>query len=480
MTTPVVAQLDPHSIQALFDRQLPTALALRTSRAFERVAKLQRFKDALLRHRETFHAALYADLRKPPVEADLTELLPVVDEARHAMVHLSQWMRPKKIGATLTTLGTSAKVVYQPRGRCLIIGPWNYPVNTLLSPLVSAVAAGNTVILKPSEMTPHVNAVVADLVAEVFDPTEVAFVQGGVEISQQLLALPFDHIFFTGSTAIGKVVMSAAALNLASVTLELGGKSPVIVDETADLERAAEMIIWGKLTNSGQSCVAPDHVFVHRSVSQHFLHLCKSVIDARYGATDRAVAVNPDFGRMITCQHAERVAMLVDEAVACGATVLAGGSYDVADRFVAPTLLTDVPAHARISSEEIFGPVLPIETFDAIEDVVRGVNAMPKPLALYLWTECASSAAMFIEQTSSGGVCVNHCMQQYAHSGLPFGGVNHSGIGNSHGHYGFRAFSHERAVLASGPLNALSLFFPPYTKPKVGLSKNLLNAFKWI
>ena len=470
----------PDLIQQLFAGHEPTALALRQSTAKQRVDKLVRLRDAVLQRRGAWMAAFDADLRKPPLEVDLTELLPVVDEARHAIAHLARWMRPRRVAATLTTLGTTARVLYQPRGRCLIIGPWNYPVNTLLGPLVSAIAAGNTVILKPSEFTPHVNAVVAELIAEVFEPAEIAVVQGGVATAQRLLALPFDHVFFTGSPAVGKIVMAAAAQHLTSVTLELGGKSPAIVDETADVERAADLILWGKLTNAGQTCVAPDHVFVHHSVRERFVQRCRDTIAARYGASDAAIGASLDLARMITSRHAERLGALIDDARAHGATLLAGGAHDAAARFVAPTLLGDVPAQARVASEEIFGPVLPIEAFDALDEVIRRVNAAPKPLALYVFSRRRTTAERVIAQTSSGGVCINHCVQQYAHAGLPFGGVNHSGIGSAHGVFGFKAFSHERALLAAGRLTLVSLFYPPYARRKTGLADKLVQMLGWI
>ena len=477
---PPIDDVDAHTLHRLFAQQGPTALALRASTARERVTKLKRLRDGLLSRREDWYSAFATDLRKPPLEVDLTEFLPVVDEARHAIAHVASWMRPRSVWSTLTTLGTKARVLYQPRGRCLIIGPWNYPVNTLLGPLVSAIAAGNTVILKPSEFTPHVNALIAQLVADVFDPSEVCLVQGGVSTSQHLLALPFDHVFFTGSSAVGKLVMNAAAQHLSSVTLELGGKSPVIVDASADLQRAAELIVWGKFTNAGQTCVAPDHVFVQRHVKDRFLQLCQATIAARYGATDAAVQASPDLARMITRRHTERLGVLIDDALSRGSTLVTGGQHDVAARYVAPTLLTDVPADARISTEEIFGPVLPVQAFDVLDDVLQHINAQPKALALYLFSRDRRTQARVIQQTSSGGICLNHCVQQYAHGGLPFGGVNQSGMGSSHGIFGFKAFSHERACLAAGPVMALSMFYPPYTPLKNRLSAALLRALRWI
>ncbi|TXH57263.1 MAG: aldehyde dehydrogenase family protein [Burkholderiaceae bacterium] len=462
-------------IDALFDRQRPVALALRESTAEQRRAKLRRLRDALMTERPALVAAFALDLRKPEVEVDLTEILIVVDEIRHALSHLRRWMRPRRVRPTWTTLGTAARVLSQPRGRCLIIGPWNYPLNTLLGPLVSAVAAGNTVILKPSEFTPRVNEVIGRIVGAVFDPSEVALVEGAVATSQRLLALPFDHIFFTGSPEVGKLVMAAAARHLTSVTLELGGKSPVIVDASANLRDAAEQIAWGKLINAGQTCVAPDHVFVHRSVAERFAEAYRAVVVERFGASPQQMAASADLTRMIHERHAARVAGLLDEAVRAGARVLQGGTHDAAARWVAPTLVTDVPADARLAREEIFGPVLPLIAFDTLDEVVARIDASPKPLALYVFSRDASATERLCARTSSGGVGVNLCLQHYSHANLPFGGVNHSGIGRAHGWYGFQAFSHERAFMKAGPWSALKMLFPPYDAGKARLSSWLVR-----
>ena len=478
MCNPRDRETSPAVIDALFAGQAARALALRKSSAAERSARLARLLDALMARREAFAAAFAKDLGKPAVEVDLTELLPVIDDIRHAQKHLKRWMRPQRVAPTLVTLGTKARIVYQPRGRCLIIGPWNYPVSTLVGPLVSAVAAGNTAILKPSEFTPNVNAVIGEIVAEVFEPAEVAMVEGAIETSTHLLALPFEHVFFTGSPAVGKVVMAAAAKHLASVTLELGGKSPVVVDASADLRHAAEHVMWGKLVNAGQTCVAPDHLYVHRSVMDRFVALCREVLAERFGADAAAVAASESLGRMVHSRHAQRVVALVDDAVAQGARVLAGGAHDAQRRYVAPTLLAEVPDAARIAQEEIFGPVLPIAPFDSLAEVIARINAAPKPLALYLWSRDAGAVEQLRSETSSGSFCVNLCLQQYAHQNLPFGGVNNSGIGNAHGFFGFKAFSHERAVLAGGPFSALKLLFPPYTPGKVKLSRRMVEAIR--
>ncbi|KWA74745.1 aldehyde dehydrogenase [Burkholderia ubonensis] len=466
---------DPAFVDQCFHAQGPIALGLRDSTARDRIGKLERLRSALLQRRQALYRAFADDFRKPIAEVELTELLPVVDEIRHAIKHLPKWMRPLRVSPTLTTLGTSARIAYQPRGRCLIISPWNYPVNTLISPLVSAIAAGNTAIVKPSELTPHVNDVVASVIGDVFAPNEVALIQGGVPTAQALLDLPFDHIFFTGSTTVGRIVMAAAAQHLSSVTLELGGKSPVIVDETADIEKAAETTMWAKLVNAGQTCVAPDYLLVHRSVRDQFVEQCRKTIESHFGSTDERIAATTDFARIISPDHTARIGKLIDDARSQGAQVLTGGSHVTNERYVAPTLLGNVAPHARIAGEEIFGPVLPVFEFDAIDDAIAHINARPKPLALYVWSRNAAAVKHLLRQTSSGGACVNHCLQHYAHNGLPFGGVGASGIGNSHGFFGFKAFSHERAVLRGGRLPMVKSFFPPYTSLKTRLARGLVD-----
>lgn len=458
-----MSELDRQHIAQCFEAQRETALRLRTRGVTARKQKLVLLRDALLARSTDLHRAFTTDFRKPAAEVDLTELLPVVDEIQCALRNLRRWMRPRRVLPTLAMLGTAARVTYQGKGRSLIIGPWNYPVATLIGPLVSAVAAGNTAILKPSEFTPAVNTVLAEIIAEVFDSSEVTLVAGGVETAEALLALPFDHIFFTGSPAVGKKVMAAAATHLASVTLELGGKSPVIVDASADLARAAETLMWGKLVNAGQTCVAPDTLYVQRSVRDELLHRCREIITTRYGHTDAEIAANTDLARIINQHHTERIATLIDDARAAGAELLAGGNHDASQCYVAPTLLGAVPSAAQITREEIFGPVLPVIEFDEIGEVIEHLKEQPKPLALYLWSQRQQTIRRVLDETSSGGAVINHCILQYAHSGLPFGGIGNSGIGNAHGHYGFKAFSHERALLRGSRLHTIKAFFPPYT-----------------
>lgn len=465
-------------MREVFERQRATALRLRTSTAAERIAKLRKLRDAVIANTQAFYEAGYADFKKPQGEVDLTEILPVVVEANDAIRHLKTWMKPLKVWPTMLTAGTSSYVKYEPRGRCLIISPWNYPVNLTFGPLVSAIAAGNTAIIKPSEMTPHLAAAMTKLVGDVFSEDEVAIFEGDASTSQALLELPFDHIFFTGSPAIGKVVMAAAAKHLTSVTLELGGKSPTIVDETADLDLAASNILWGKYANDGQTCIAPDHIYVHEKVKDAFVAKCKAIIETAYGKDGEAQKQNPHLARIVNRRHTERVKALLDDATQRGARVLVGGDTSPDDCFVAPTLLDNVPADAKINGEEIFGPLLPIYGFSNLDEVIRRINADPKPLALYIYSRTEANVQRVLDETSSGGACVNHAVIQYLHGRLPFGGVNNSGIGNAHGHFGFRTFSHERAVVRT-QLSFAAKLLQPGGVPDY-LRKMLKRILTWV
>ncbi|CDG82494.1 aldehyde dehydrogenase family protein [Janthinobacterium agaricidamnosum] len=461
-----IGEADSARMAAVFASQQATALSWRGSSAAERAGRIRRLRVAMMAARQDFYDAFEQDYRKPPAEVEASEFMPVLEEMRHALGRLTRWMKPQKVWPTSTMLGTSAWVQYQPRGRVLIIAPWNYPLSLCFGPLVSALAAGNTVTVKPSEMTPAVSAVMARIIGQVFPANEVALFEGALATSRALLELPFDHIFFTGSAAVGKVVMAAAAHHLSSVTLELGGRSPTIVDQSADLTLAAETLMWGKFVNNGQTCVAPDHVYVHASVKEAFMTACIRVLQARYGPAGQQQH-SPDLTRMINRRHTERIVALLDDALDRGARLRAGGNSDTAACYIAPTLLDNIPADAAILSEEIFGPLLPVIAYTDIEQVIGAINAGPKPLALYLWSREQARIGRVLQCTSSGGACINHCVVQFAHGNLPFGGINHSGIGNAHGLYGFKAFSHERAVLRSSPLMLVKLLFPPYTKRRL-------------
>jgi aldehyde dehydrogenase (NAD+) len=372
-------------------------------------------------------------------------------------------MRPKRVAASVGVLGTKSYVRPEPKGVCLIIAPWNYPLNLALGPLVSALAAGNGAIIKPSEMTPHTSKVIADIVAETFSPDLVSVVEGDAAVAQKLLTLPFDHIFFTGSPAVGKLVMEAAARNLSSVTLELGGKSPTIVGPDANIKKAARYIVWGKFANNGQTCIAPDHVFVHRSIAAPFNEALKQQIGRIYGKTPEARQSTPDYCRIVNARHFQRVSSLIEDAKSKGANVFEGGITDAEENFIAPTLIANMSSDMDISREELFGPILPVIEFDDIDSVINKINDNPKPLALYVFDQNKSFARNIIERTSSGAAGINLTVVHFLHPDLPFGGVNNSGIGASHGEYGFRAFSHEKALMEDKH-SLIHLLFPPYTR----------------
>ncbi|MDT0634558.1 aldehyde dehydrogenase family protein [Spectribacter hydrogenoxidans] len=448
-------------IERVFALQQKRALTLRTSTAAERIAKIKRLKQALLDRTEEIHEACYKDFRKPPAEVDMTEIMPVVMEANDAIRHTKRWMKPMKVPTTLAMLGTKAHVRYEPKGVSLIVSPWNYPVNLTFSPLVSALAAGNTAILKPSEMTPHCSQLMEDMVREVFDESEIAVFQGAVETSQNLLDKPFDHIFFTGSPAVGKIIMGAAAKHLTSVTLELGGKSPVIVDKSADLDKAARAVAWGKFFNNGQTCIAPDLTYVHADVKDEFVEAIKQRLETMYGSLE-SIESNADYARIVNNKHYKRIKHLLDDAQSRGAKVLAGGQHDDAQDFLAPTLLTDIEPDAEIMQEEIFGPLMPIMTFKDTREVIDDINSRPKPLALYVFGKDNAFVDRVIGGTSAGGTAINTVMMQYLHGNLPFGGVNNSGIGMAHGHWGFKSFSHERGIVRDR-FSSTHLMHPPYT-----------------
>jgi aldehyde dehydrogenase (NAD+) len=465
-------------MREVFERQGATALRLRSSSADERIAKVRKLRDAVIAHADDWYRAADADFHKPPGEVDLGEILPVCVEANDAIRHIRKWMKPRRVWPTLLTAGTRSYVQYLPRGRCLIIGPFNYPVNLTLGPLVSAIAAGNTAILKPSELTPHLSALMSKVIGEVFPQDEVAIFEGEADVAQALQELPFDHIFFTGSPAIGKHVMAAAARNLTSVTLELGGKSPTIVDASANLELAASNIMWAKFTNSGQTCIAPDYVYVHESVKDRWVECCRKELAKAYGATLAEQQSSPHLAHMVNARHTARVKALLDDANARGAQTLVGGGVVEAGCFIQPTLLGAIAPDARIMDEEIFGPLLPVIAYREIDEVIASINAGPKPLALYIYSKTQANIDKVLTSTASGGACVNHSLMQFLHGNLPFGGVNNSGIGNAHGHYGFRTFSHERGVVRTQFSFAATLFKAGEVPPMI--RKLIKSAFKFL
>ena len=448
-------------LEAIFARQQAARWRVAATSADQRKAKLRALLEALMAHRAVAQAALAADFRKAPEEVDLTELYPVVSEIKDALRHLPRWMRPRKTPTPIGFLGSASTIVHEPRGVVLIISPWNYPINLSLGPLVSAIAAGNCSVLKPSEFTPHTNTFLRKLLEGLFPEEEVALVEGGAEAAKALLALPFDHIFFTGSPAVGKQVMKAAAEHLTSVTLELGGKSPVLVDADANLQEAARKIAWGKCLNAGQTCVAPDYVLVHERVHDALVEALKKVLTHFYGPDAATRQASPDLARIISDRHHARLLGLLRES---RGMVVFGGEADAAQRYLGPTLITEVDPASPIMQEEIFGPLLPILKVPDMAAAVAFVNARPKPLALYVFSGSRTGAEDLIARTTAGGGCINDTILHFAHTGLPTGGVNTSGLGKAHGIYGFEAFSNARGILRQRMrFSSIQLMYPPYT-----------------
>jgi len=424
-----------------------------------RGAALASLERAVLGAEPRILEALRSDLRKSAFEAHMTEIGLVLAEIRHARRHLRRWAKPTRVGTPLALWPGRCRVVPEPRGVCLVIAPWNYPFQLALAPLVSAIAAGNCAVVKPSELAPATSEIVAAVIAEAFPAEHVAVAEGGVETSTALLGLGFDLVFFTGSAAVGRIVMRAAAEHLTPVVLELGGKSPCIVDATADLEVTARRIAFGKLLNAGQTCVAPDYVLVQAEVSEAFVAALRRASVAMYGEHPQA---SPDYARIINRRHFDRIMRLLD-----GAEIAFGGETDAADLYVAPTALVGVTGESLCMQEEIFGPILPVLPYGAPDEAIRFVNARPKPLAAYFFTRDRSLAERFLGEIAFGGGCVNDTIMHLAHPELPFGGVGESGMGACHGRAGLDAFSHRKSVLHKPFAFDFKLRYPPASEGKL-------------
>lgn len=457
-------------LESVFKSHQMKALALRKGSIQERKLKIESILNWLMDHQSQIQKAIYDDMKKSPEEVNVSELFPLMSEGRLAISHLKKWTRPKRVKSGLTFLGTKASIYYEPMGCCLIISPWNYPLQLAIGPLISAIAAGNTIMLKPSEFSPATNAIMRQMIHELFEENEVALFEGDSAVASALLALPFDHIFFTGSPAVGKIVMSAAAKNLTSVTLELGGKSPTIVDDTADIEDTAEKITWGKWLNAGQTCIAPDYLFVHEKVKDQLLE-----------AIARRVKVYEQseiYTGIISQKHFDRLNTLLEDGKEKGGKLIFGGESDRTDCKIAPALLDFANPDMILMQEEIFGPILPVLTYSKLDEVVDYINARPKPLALYLYSGNKENQRRIIRETSAGGTVINDNVLQFGHPYLPMGGVNNSGIGKSHGFQGFVAFSHPKSVLKQRTgMTIAKMVYPPYTPLKKKIIAWMLKYF---
>ena len=430
----------------------------------QRILRLKKLREGIIKYEAELYRAFARDFGKPSTEAEITEIYPVLEEIKFNIRNLKNWMKPKRVPTPLPLIGSRSQIRYEAKGQVLIMGPWNYPFNLVMTPLVSAVAAGNVVVLRPSNKTQNVASVIKAIIQDVFPPNEVAVVGGDTSVADLLLEMPFDHIFFTGSPRIGKKIMASAAKNLSSVTLELGGKSPAIVHKDADLDVIVDRLVWASFLNAGQTCVAPDYVFVHKDTELAFQSKIKARIETVFGSNYSEREQGMDMARVIDPLSLNRLQNLISSSLASGAKLLCGGNANAETRFLEPTVLTGVQPEHAIMAEEIFGPIMPVLSYEDIDNVIQYIRSNGKPLALYLFSQSQKIHEKFLSETTSGGAVINHAIIHLVNPYLPFGGVGASGLGNYHGFYGFKTFSHEKAVIKQGRLGLSSGLFPPYSR----------------
>ena len=426
-----------------------------------RAARLRKLEALLREQRDPFAAAIAEDFGcRPKEETDLLELFPSLSGVRHALRRGRRWMKPRKGLADLVFLPASTTLMPQPRGVVGIIVPWNYPLYLAVGPLIDALAAGNRVMIKMSEFTPRFSALFAEKVASYFQPDEVSVITGDADVAQAFSALPFDYLLFTGSTAVGHHVMRAASQHLTPVTLELGGKSPAIIGPDARFDHAVERIVYGKMVNAGQTCIAPDYVLLPRQRVGEFVTAAKDAVARLYPN----IGSSGQYASVATDKHYQRLATLRDDAVAAGAKAehLGGTAADAARRFLPPTLLTGVNDAMTVMKEEIFGPLLPLVPYDSIDEAIAYIGSHPHPLALYLFEDNRGTIDHVLSHTQAGGVTVNDTLYHIAQHGLPFGGIGKSGMGGYHGEAGFRTFSHMKPIFRQARLNGVGMLNPPY------------------
>ncbi|MEG1664871.1 MAG: aldehyde dehydrogenase [Mucinivorans sp.] len=430
-----------------------------------RIAALKKLATTIRLYEPQITQALWNDLRKAEAESYATEIGLVLKEIAGAVAKLRRWMRPKHYHTPLMLMGSKSKTIYQPYGVVLIIAPWNYPFQLLFSPLIGAIAAGNCAMVKPSPTAAHTSEVIKTIIQAAFDSVHVAMADISTEKMEELLAEKFDYIFYTGGASYGKHVMQCAAKNLTPITLELGGKSPCIVDSDANLEMAARRIVWGKFINAGQTCVAPDYLLVHEGIKKELLRLLAKEINRQWGAEPK---LSSDYPRIISRTHCQRLAKLLSNG-----NIAIGGQVDLEQNYIAPTVLTEVDMKSELMEQEIFGPIMPIVEFSEIDSAIDFINERPHPLAIYCFTKNRATSGLVVANTRSGGVCINDVVVQVANTNLPFGGVGDSGIGNYHGLNSFLTFSHQRAVVRTTTLFNLGVKFAPY-KSKINILKKFM------
>ncbi len=462
------------AIHKIFELQKAKRYDLALTTAKERKNKLKKLLNVIIESQDEICEAVYKDFRKSKEETKLTEIFPVTTEIKYAVRKLGRWMRPKKVKTPLALFGTKNRVMYESIGQSLIISPWNYPFQLAVGPLVSAIAAGNAVILKPSEKSPHTSILLKKLIDKTFPEDELKVVLGDAEVAKDLTSLPFNHIFFTGGSKIGKLVMSAASKNLSKVTLELGGKSPAIVHEFANIKISARRIAWGKFMNAGQTCVAPDYLLVHKSIKEKFIKEFVKSIKELYGE-DETLKKENHYCRLIDKDHFGKMNEMLEDAKQNGSKIIYGGEIIESDNFVQPTIIDNVKLDSRIMNEEIFGPLLPVLTYTDEQELFDIVDKNPNPLSIYIFSNSKSFVRKALNRIPAGSSAVNESVIQFANHNLPFGGIGSSGMGKAHGYYGFKTFSNEKSILKQSQVSAMTMLYPPYNDVKKKLIDILIK-----
>ncbi|SER62120.1 aldehyde dehydrogenase [Psychrobacillus sp. OK032] len=433
-----------------------------------RIEQLMILKKTIKKYEKDVIQALYRDLRKSEFEAYTTEIGLVYDNIAYMVKHLDKWMEPKQVKTPLALMPSKSFIMHDPYGTVLIIAPFNYPFQLVMEPLLGAIAGGNCAVIKPSELTPHTTKIIQKIISETFDPRYIRAMEGEKEETSLLIHAPFDFIFFTGSVKVGKLVMKAAAERLTPIALELGGKSPVIVDHTANLEVAAKRIIWGKFVNAGQTCIAPDYVVVEETVKEKFIELLKQTIVQFYG---KMIQDSPDLGRIVNTNHFDRLKTILEREKD---QIIFGGKTDSTDLYIEPTLLAGIDFSSPSMEDEIFGPILPIISYTDLPAIIRRIRKLPKPLAAYIFSENERAQQYFLEEFSFGGGCINDTISHAGSAYLPFGGVGNSGVQAYHGEASFTLFTHQKSIIKKSTKLPVNIVFPPY-KNKVKLVRTLLK-----
>lgn len=463
-------------IHRVFQLQKANRIDLSKTTASQRKSKLKIMLSEIMSMQDEICNVVYKDFRKSKEETKLTEIFPVVSEIRHTIRNLNKWMQPHRVPTPLSFYGSINKVMYESIGQLLIISPWNFPFLLAIGPLISAIAAGNAIIMKPSERSPITSELLQNIIDKLFPEEEVKVFLGGAEVAKELTSLPFNHIFFTGSTVVGKLVMEAASKNLAKATLELGGKSPVIVSNDADIKTSAKRIAWAKFMNAGQTCIAPDYLLVHEDVKEKLIPEIIKSVEYHYGVKDELKKEN-NYCRIINGTQFYNIKSLIEDAVNKNGKIIYGGETDDNDNLISPTLIDNVSMDSEIMKIEIFGPVLPIITYKNEDEILTIIEKNPNPLALYIFSKKKKFIDKMLKSIPAGGAGVNDVVVHFVNYNLPFGGINQSGLGKAHGFYGYKTFSNEKSIMKQRKYSALMFLYPPYNKIKNKLIDIVIKYF---